>query len=95
MSADALYYYICDECGNIADIAAQPHAPEVLWICDRAVSADDDDDDEKHGESTLSVFRDKDEALAYSTKTMNLHYAAKMARLDQAIARADEMRGKS
>lgn len=88
MSAAEPFYYICDECGDIADISEQPHADGVQWVCEHA-------DEEEHGDSTLSVFQDKDTAVSYSTRTMNKHHAAKMARLDQAIARADEMRGTS
>jgi len=93
MTDDALYYYVCDVCGNIADVAAKPHGDEH-WICEYAQHDDDDDDDDDHGPSTLSEFHDSDAAFAYSVKTSNLRHAAQMAKLDQSIANADEMRGK-
>jgi hypothetical protein len=68
MSAQ-LYYYVCDECGDIVDISAAPHDLErETWVCEKNCC------DESGEPVTTSEFRDKDEAQTYSTRTMNKHF---------------------
>lgn len=85
--SETRYYYICDDCGDIVDIAASAHEPGDRWICVRC------DDDGRTGDK-LSVFTDKNEATTYADRIMGKRYAAELAQLDQAKARAraDEKR---
>ena len=47
------YYYICDNCGSIADIAEAPHG-DVLWACGDCDS------------EALWEFTDKDKAMLHA-----------------------------
>jgi hypothetical protein len=99
MSGAATYYYICDECGSIADITEQPHPPEQRWACGDCIERAEEDDPFYDGPEpdeaglSLTEYTDKDEALAAATRISNLRYAAQSARLDQMKAKADEMLG--
>ena len=78
--ADAtLYYYVCDNCGSIADVSAEPHAKDgPTWAC-----ADCDS-------TSLWQFTDKDKAVLHANRIQDKRFAAQMAGLDQARAALDD-----
>lgn len=65
------WYYICNRCGSIADIAAAPHHEGVTWACA-------DCDCEK-----LTEFTNQDAALAQSNTIREANFNAEMATLDR------------
>jgi len=77
------YYYICDNCGSIADIGDKHPEDGPEWAC-----ADCDS-------TALWEFTDKDKAVLHAQHIQDSRHAARMAGLDQAQARADEMQGQS
>lgn len=78
--SEALWYYVCDRCGDIADIAASPHGDGITWACASC-----------NGER-LSEFTDSEEALTTSQMTRTLNYRAEMATLDRRIRDLDDRR---
>jgi hypothetical protein len=71
-------YYICDNCGSVADISEEPHPPTPLWVCGDCES------------TAVWEFTDKDKALLHSRHIQDKRFAAQMAGLDQARAALDE-----
>jgi DNA-directed RNA polymerase subunit RPC12/RpoP len=74
---DELHYYMCDKCGSIADISNEPHSESDAWACADC------------GGTALWHFTDKDRAVQYGRDVQEKRHSAMMARLDAAIARAD------
>ena len=72
-----LYYYICDNCGSIADIGDK-HPEGVVWACGDC------------GSEALWEFPDKDKALLHGRHIQDKRFAAQMAGLDQARAALDD-----
>jgi predicted nucleic acid-binding Zn ribbon protein len=73
-----IYYYICDNCGSIADITETKHPDDgPQWAC-----ADCDS-------TALWEFTDKDKAVLHGKRIRDARFAAKMAGLDQARAALD------
>ena len=79
----ALYYYVCDNCGTIADISEGPHDPDgPTWACAECMS------------EALWEFTDQEKAKVHAFRIMDKRFAAQMAGLDQARAALDESEGK-
>ena len=72
------YYYICDNCGSIADIATAPHPGDVTWACGDC------------GSEALWEFTDKDKALLHGRHIQDARFAARMAEIDRARAALDD-----
>jgi hypothetical protein len=74
----ATYYYICDNCGSIADISGEPHPEEgVTWVCGDCDS------------EALWEFTDREKAANHARHIQDMRYAADIARLEQAKAELD------
>lgn len=71
------WYYICNRCGSIADIAAAPHGEGVTWMC-----ADCDCE-------RLTEFTDQVEALAQANTIRDANHNAKMETLARKIRELD------
>jgi hypothetical protein len=69
-----LHYYVCDNCGHIADISEGPHPANELWACADCES------------TALWEFTDKEKARTHAFRIMDARHAARMAGLDQARA---------
>lgn len=71
------YYYICNRCGSIADIAAAPHGEGVTWACADC------------GCERLTEFTDQDVAMAQSNAIRDANFNAEMETLNRRLRALD------
>lgn len=71
------WYYICNRCGSIADIATSRHWDGVTWTCADC------------GCERLTEFTDQDAALAQSNTIRDANFNAKMETLDRKLRELD------